>query len=93
MAVFYKLYQDNRSTSNHRGEWYARAVHTGTVDIDDLAEEMQANCTVNIIQYFLLYIIANLINQRVNSFLIRLIVDIEHLTLFSLHIAYVEATE
>ena len=46
MAVFYKLYQDNRSTSNHRGEWYARAVHTGTVDIDDLAEEMQANCTV-----------------------------------------------
>ena len=46
MAVFYKLYQDNRSNSNHNGEWYARAVHTGTVDIDDLAEEMQANCTV-----------------------------------------------
>ena len=52
MAVFYKLYQDNRRNSNHQGEWYARAVHTGTVDIDDLAEEMQANCTVNMIQYF-----------------------------------------
>ena len=46
MAVFYKLYQDNRETSKFRGQWYARAVHTGTVDIDDLAEEMQANCTV-----------------------------------------------
>ena len=46
MAVFYKLYQDNRRTSSNQGKWYARAVHTGTVDIDDLAEEMQANCTV-----------------------------------------------
>lgn len=46
MAVFYKLYQDNRSTSKNKGQWYARAVHTGTVDIDDLADEMQANCTV-----------------------------------------------
>ena len=46
MAVFYKLYQDNRRTSAYNGKWYARAVHTGTVDIDDLAEEMQANCTV-----------------------------------------------
>ena len=46
MAVFYKLYQDKRTSSKLKGQWYARAVHTGTVDIDDLAEEMQANCTV-----------------------------------------------
>lgn len=46
MAVFYKLYQDNRETSKMKGKWYARAVHTSTVDIDDLADEMQANCTV-----------------------------------------------
>jgi len=46
MAVFYKLYQDNRETSKFKGKWYARAVHTGTVGIDDLADEMQANCTV-----------------------------------------------
>lgn len=46
MAVFYKLYQDNRLNSKFKGQWYARAVHTGTVDIDDLADEMQANCTV-----------------------------------------------
>ena len=46
MAVFYKLYQEKRESSRFNGQWYARAVHTGTVDIDDLAEEMQANCTV-----------------------------------------------
>lgn len=46
MAVFYKKYQDNRNSSANKGKWYARAVHTQTVDIDDLAEEMQANCTV-----------------------------------------------
>lgn len=46
MAVFYKLYQDNREGSANKGKWYARAVHTGTVTIDDLADEMQANCTV-----------------------------------------------
>ena len=46
MAVFYKKYQDNRNSSANKGKWYARAVHTQTVDIDDLADEMQANCTV-----------------------------------------------
>lgn len=46
MAVFYKLYQENREGSANKGKWYARAVHTGTVTIDDLADEMQANCTV-----------------------------------------------
>ena len=46
MAVFYKKFQDNRKNSLNKGKWYARAVHTQTVDIDDLADEMQANCTV-----------------------------------------------
>ena len=46
MPVFFKLYRENRASSRFNGQWYARAVHTGTVDIDDLAEEMQANCTV-----------------------------------------------
>lgn len=46
MAVFYRLYQENRKSSKFNGQWYARAVHTNTVNIDDLADEMQANCTV-----------------------------------------------
>lgn len=46
MAVFYKLHQEKRESSKFKDQWYARAVHTNTVDIDDLAEEMEANCTV-----------------------------------------------
>ena len=33
MAVLYKLYQDNRDTSSHKGEWYARAKTLDTVTL------------------------------------------------------------
>ncbi len=46
MAVFYKMYQDNREGQETKGKWYARAVHTGKVTENDLAEEIEANCTV-----------------------------------------------
>ena len=46
MAVKYKLYQENRDNSQYKGKWYGRAVHEGTVGIDELADIMQANCTV-----------------------------------------------
>lgn len=45
MAVSYRLYQNNRE-GKFKGMWYARASHNGTVDIDKLADIMQANCTV-----------------------------------------------
>lgn len=46
MSVFYKLYQDNRDNSTHRGMWYGRAKHIDTVTTEQLADEMQENCTV-----------------------------------------------
>ena len=46
MAVFYKLYQDNRKNSKQKGSWYGRAKHVDTVTTEQLAEEMQENCTV-----------------------------------------------
>lgn len=46
MAVKYKLYQENRKNSKYQGKWYGRAVHEDTVGIDELADIMQANCTV-----------------------------------------------
>ncbi len=46
MAVFYKLYKDNRKTGKSTGKWYARATMVGVVNLDRLAEEMQSNCTV-----------------------------------------------
>ncbi|MBQ8628291.1 MAG: HU family DNA-binding protein [Prevotella sp.] len=46
MAVFYKLYQDNRSNAKNKGHWFARTVMTSTTTIDDLADIMQNNCTL-----------------------------------------------
>ena len=46
MAVLYRLYQNNNSESNHYKKWYGRAVALGTVTTDDLAAEIEANCTV-----------------------------------------------
>lgn len=45
MAVNYKLYQCTRE-GKFKNMWYARATHNGTVDTDQLATIMQANCTV-----------------------------------------------
>lgn len=45
MALNYKIYQSNRK-GDTQGKFYARALHTGTVTIDDLATIMQNNCTL-----------------------------------------------
>lgn len=46
MALFYRLYKNNNSHSKGYGKWYARPVVTDTVGIEQIAERMQANCTV-----------------------------------------------
>ena len=46
MSVVYRLTQDNRKESKTKGKWYARALHTGVIDIEGLANIMQANCTL-----------------------------------------------
>lgn len=43
--IRYKLYQDNRKNSTHKGEWYARAVVVGVTNLETLAERIQRNCT------------------------------------------------
>ncbi len=45
MAVLYKLYQDNRDTSSHKGEWYARAKTLDTVTLNEIAQRIQDNTT------------------------------------------------
>jgi predicted histone-like DNA-binding protein len=45
MAVLYKLYQDNRDTSTHKGEWYARAKTLDTVTLNEIAQRIQDNTT------------------------------------------------
>ncbi|MCR5130723.1 MAG: HU family DNA-binding protein [Prevotella sp.] len=46
MAVKYKLYQDNRTTSTHKGMWYARALVSGIKDTKTLADQIQQNVSV-----------------------------------------------
>ncbi len=46
MSVNYKLYQDKREESATKGKWYGRAIHTNTIDLKQLASEIQENVSV-----------------------------------------------
>lgn len=46
MSVLYRLYQNKNEKSTAKGLWYAKAISTGTVTTDDLANIMQSNSTV-----------------------------------------------
>lgn len=46
MALMYKLYQNMNKKSPYYENWYGRAVSVGTVTTDQLADTIEANCTV-----------------------------------------------
>ena len=46
MAVLYRLYQNNQPTSEQYKKWYGRSVAIDTVTTDQIAAEIEANCTV-----------------------------------------------
>lgn len=46
MSVKYRLYQNNNPRSQQYKKWYGRAVATDTVDTRQLADIIEANCTV-----------------------------------------------
>ena len=46
MAQYFKKYQNKIRDSKMYGKWYGRAVTLRTVEIDELATQMQDNCTV-----------------------------------------------
>ena len=66
MSVVYRLTQDNRKESKTKGKWYARALHTGVIDIEGLANIMQANCTLKKSD-----ILAVIANRKRASFLLQ----------------------
>ena len=45
MSIFYRLSQNNMDGSKMFGKWYGRAVHLNTVDLNDIAKQIQANTT------------------------------------------------
>lgn len=48
MSVKYRLYQDNRSNSIHKGYYYARSIISGVVNTNDLAKNIEERCTVTL---------------------------------------------
>ena len=46
MAVFYRLYQDNRENSKYQGKWYARAKMTERTDLTAMAKLIETNVSV-----------------------------------------------
>jgi hypothetical protein len=44
--LYYRKYKNNNSHSKGYGKWYARAINMETVEIEAIADKMQANCTV-----------------------------------------------
>ena len=45
MSIFYRLSQNNMDGSKMFGKWYGRAVHLNTVNLADIAKQIQANTT------------------------------------------------
>ncbi len=47
MSVLYRLYQNNnRKNTKAYGKWFAKAVQTNTYGTDELAQEVQRNCSM-----------------------------------------------
>ena len=47
MAVLYRLYQNqNKKNTKAYGKWYAKAVSTNVYGTDELAQEVQRNCSM-----------------------------------------------
>lgn len=44
MAIQYVVRQDTRKNGNHL--WYGRAIHTGTIGLEELADRVQKNCSM-----------------------------------------------
>lgn len=47
MALPYYIYQDNRKSVG-TNLWYARATHYGILSLEDLAKEVQRNCSLKL---------------------------------------------
>lgn len=65
MAIYYKVYQNNRKDSPTKGKWYGRAAMLETDTTDDLAKAIQEKCTVN--EADVIAVIKSLISEMTRS--------------------------
>ena len=68
MAVIYRTYQDKRQESLTQGQWFARAVYTGTINLEQIGEEIQENVSVKYSDVMgVLIELINVMNRHLNA--------------------------
>lgn len=46
MAIYYRLQRNNSQKSAYYGKWYARACHPSVMELNEIADLIQRNCSV-----------------------------------------------
>ena len=68
MAILYRTYQDNRDGSITQGQYFGRAVHTGTVELEQLGAEIEENVSVKYSDVMgVLIELVNVMNKHLNA--------------------------
>ena len=68
MAVLYRVYKDNRENSLTSGQYFARAIHTDTVCLKQMAMEIEENVSVKYSDVSAVLIeLVNVMNRHLNA--------------------------
>ena len=68
MAVLYRVYEDTREESLTHGQFFGRAVHTGTVELEQLGAEIEENVSVKYSDVMgVLIELINVMNRHLNA--------------------------
>ena len=68
MSVLYRVYEDTREESLTHGQFFGRAVHTGTVELEQLGAEIEENVSVKYSDVMgVLIELVNVMNKHLHS--------------------------
>ena len=68
MAILYRVYQDTRENALTSGQWFARAVHTQAVNLQQMAMEIEENVSVKYSDVSAVLIeLVNVMNRHLNA--------------------------
>lgn len=68
MAILYKVYQDERENALTSGQWFARAIHTQSVELEAMAHEIEENVSVKYSDVSAVLIeLINVMNRHLNA--------------------------
>ena len=68
MAVLYRVYKDNRENSLTSGQYFARAIHTDTIGLKEMAMEIEENVSVKYSDVSAVLIeLINVMNRHLNA--------------------------